>query len=46
MKNFFVKGKSKSVKKNVAVNPFVLIAMIAAITLVVFIISFFAIRFL
>jgi len=40
MKNFFFKGRSKAVKKNTAAHPFVLIAMVAAITLVVFIIRF------
>jgi len=43
--NFFVKRKSKSVKRNIAVHPFVIVAMIAAITMVVFVMMFYSLRF-
>ena len=45
VKNFFVKRKSKAVKRNIAVHPFVVVSMIAAITMVVFIMMFYSLRF-
>ncbi len=38
--------KSKSLKFNIAVHPFVMVSLLAALVMVVLVILFFALRFL
>jgi hypothetical protein len=45
MRNSFVRRKAKPLKTNAAVHPFVIVAMIAAISLVVFMLAFLRVRF-